>query len=105
MGSSACPPRRRDLNGQRALTAVRVLQMHSTVQRPGGVRRSRERPRPEHGWCAAPLIIFPDEVGQRAAAQRWRERPRRRAREPAGVSCYVEVDPDRTTPIRRFQQA
>jgi len=65
----AWQPRRRDLNGQRALTAVRVLLMRSTVQRPGGVRRSRERPRPEHGWCAAPLIIFPDEVGQRAAAQ------------------------------------
>ena len=66
---------------RRARLAGRVLLMlNGTVHRLGSVRRSRERPRPEHGWCAAPLIIFPDEVGQRAAAQRWRERPRRRAR-------------------------
>jgi len=38
----------------------------------GGVPRSRERPWPENGrsaWCAAPSIIFTDEVGQRAAAE------------------------------------
>ena len=67
-------PRRRDLSGQRDLAAIQVLLMHTGWFRApaGGVPRSRERPWPENGrsaWCAAPSIIFTDEVGQRAAAE------------------------------------
>jgi len=80
-------PRRRDLSGQRDLAAMQVLLMHTGWFRApaGGVPRSRERPWPENGrsaWCAAPSIIFTDEVGQRAAAQRWGGRgAERRARD------------------------
>jgi hypothetical protein len=41
-------------------------------------------PRPENGWgswFAAQSIIFPDEVGQRAAAQSWSSRGAERVRQ------------------------